>query len=241
MELTAIAAAVIGGVSLAGGVGSVFGPAIGAFLLGVVLLGLTLLGVSQYRAADHHRRDPARGGRLRSAARPAAAAPASPANWRRRLTWPTRPCIRGIGLTKVYGNLRALSDADLTVMPGEVRALIGSNGAGKSTLIKILTGAVAPTSGSVEIDGAAAPLGDPREMIRRGVACIYQHSNLAPAMSVLDNIFLGRQPTRRFGFARPQAPAPRGARAARAARHRSRSRRDRRHPARRSSRRKSRS
>ncbi|MEO8668246.1 MAG: sugar ABC transporter ATP-binding protein [Bauldia sp.] len=110
------------------------------------------------------------------------------------------PLIRGIGLTKVYGNLVALQDADFAVMAGEVRALIGSNGAGKSTLIKVLTGAIAPTSGRIEIGGVAAPLGDPREMIRRGVACIYQHSNLAPAMSVLDNIFLGRQPTHRFGF-----------------------------------------
>ncbi|MBV8425776.1 MAG: sugar ABC transporter ATP-binding protein, partial [Hyphomicrobiales bacterium] len=110
------------------------------------------------------------------------------------------PLIRGIGLTKAYGNLVALRDADLTVMRGEVRALIGSNGAGKSTLIKILTGAAAPTAGVVEIAGETAPLGDPKEMIRRGIACIYQHPNLTPAMSVLDNIFLGRQPTRRFGF-----------------------------------------
>ena len=154
---------------------------------------------------------------------------------------PETPLIRGIGLTKVYGNLVALKSVDLTVMPGEVRALIGSNGAGKSTLIKILTGAVAPTSGTVEIAGESAPLGDPREMIRRGVACIYQHSNLAPAMSVLDNIFLGRQPTRRFGFVDRQAPAPRGPGAARSARHRPRSRRDCRRSCPRSSRRKSRS
>ncbi|GIL02467.1 MAG: ribose import ATP-binding protein RbsA 2 [Alphaproteobacteria bacterium] len=108
--------------------------------------------------------------------------------------------LRGVGLTKIYGNLVALRDADFSLRPGEVRALIGSNGAGKSTLIKVFTGAIAPTLGRVEIDGVAAPLGDPSEMIRRGIACIYQHSNLAPAMSVLDNIFLGRQPTRRFGF-----------------------------------------
>ena len=108
--------------------------------------------------------------------------------------------IRATGLTKVYGRLTALTDADFSVDAGEVRALVGSNGAGKSTLIKILTGAITATAGSVEVDGQAVPLGDPLEMIRRGVACIYQHSNLAPAMSVLDNIFLGRQPTRALGF-----------------------------------------
>ena len=111
-----------------------------------------------------------------------------------------QPLIRGIELTKVYGNLIALNGAGISLMPGEVRALIGSNGAGKSTLIKIMTGAIAPTMGTVEIGGEPAPLGDPREMIRRGVGCIYQHSNLAPAMSVLDNIYLGRQPTGRLGF-----------------------------------------
>ncbi len=112
----------------------------------------------------------------------------------------TTPLLRGTGLTKVYGNLVALSEADITLRAGEVRALIGSNGAGKSTLIKILTGAIAPTLGQVEVNGELAPQGDPGAMLERGVACIYQHSNLAPAMSVLDNIFLGRQPTRRFGF-----------------------------------------
>ncbi|HEY9009574.1 MAG TPA: sugar ABC transporter ATP-binding protein [Devosia sp.] len=110
------------------------------------------------------------------------------------------PLIAGRDLTKVYGNLVALSEAHITLMPGEVRALIGSNGAGKSTLIKILTGAIAPTLGTVEVNGVVAPLGDPAAMLALGIACIYQHSNLAPAMSVLDNIFLGRQPVRRFGF-----------------------------------------
>jgi ABC-type sugar transport system ATPase subunit len=110
------------------------------------------------------------------------------------------PLLRGRRLTKVYGSVAALVDADFHVMPGEVRALVGSNGAGKSTLVKLLTGAAAPTSGVVEIAGAVVSAADPLEMIKRGVACIYQHSNLAPAMTVLDNMFLGRQPTNRLGF-----------------------------------------
>src|ERR1044071_6133149 len=98
------------------------------------------------------------------------------------------PLGRGINLTKVYGNFVALSDASISVAPGEVRALIGSNGAGKSTLVKVLTGAVTPSLGSVEIGGTHAPLGDPRGVMKLGLACISQHSTLAPAMSVLDNI-----------------------------------------------------
>ena len=112
----------------------------------------------------------------------------------------TASLIEARGLTKVYGDLVALNNVDFRLRRGEVRALLGSNGAGKSTLIKILTGAVAPTAGGIWLDGKPMPLGRPEETIRRGVACIYQHSNLAPAMTVLDNIFLGRQPTNRFGL-----------------------------------------
>ena len=110
------------------------------------------------------------------------------------------PVIRGQGLAKSFGSFVALHETDFEVAAGEVRALIGSNGAGKSTLIKILTGAITPTQGIVEVDGNPVALGSPSEMIRRGVACIYQHSNLVPAMSVLDNLYLGRQPTRGLGL-----------------------------------------
>ena len=110
----------------------------------------------------------------------------------------TEPILVATGLGKRYGAVNALDAVDLSLRAGEVRALVGSNGAGKSTLVKILTGAVAPTTGTVRVAGEPLPLGQPGEVIRRGVACIYQHSNLVPAMSVLDNIYLGRQPTR-FG------------------------------------------
>ena len=106
------------------------------------------------------------------------------------------PLLEVAGLCKTYGTLVALKPSDLRLMRGEVRALIGSNGAGKSTLIKCLTGAVMPSGGSVLLDGKPLPLGHPGEIIRSGVSCIYQHSNLAPMMSVMDNITMGRQPTR---------------------------------------------
>ena len=108
--------------------------------------------------------------------------------------------LHATALTKTYGSLVALSDASIEVKAGEVRALVGANGAGKSTLIKLLTGAIRPTAGKIEIGGQAVEAGNPTLMLKLGVACIYQHSNLAPAMSVLDNLFLGRQPTHGWGI-----------------------------------------
>ena len=108
--------------------------------------------------------------------------------------------IRACAVSKAYGWQVALQPTDFAVAAGEVRALVGSNGAGKTTLMKILAGAIAPDGGHIEVGGVRAPLGHPTEMLRRGVACIYQHSNLLPEMSVLDNLYLGRFATRRFGW-----------------------------------------
>lgn len=108
--------------------------------------------------------------------------------------------LSATGLGKRYGDVDALAGVDFELAAGEVRALVGANGAGKSTLVKILTGAVAPSTGTVTVGGVVAATGQPAEMLRLGVACIYQHSNLVPQMSVMDNIFLGRQPTGRAGL-----------------------------------------
>lgn len=108
--------------------------------------------------------------------------------------------LRASGLTKSYGTLVALSDASIAIRAGEVRSLVGANGAGKSTLIKILTGAIRPNAGEIEVGRQKVTPGDPQLMLELGVACIYQHSNLALAMSVLDNLYLGRQPTRGWGL-----------------------------------------
>lgn len=103
------------------------------------------------------------------------------------------------GVSKRYGAVQALSGTNLTLVAGEVHALMGTNGAGKSTLVKILTGAVVPDEGEVLLDGIPLVSGDPREALRAGIACIYQESNLVPALSVLDNVMLGSQPLKSFG------------------------------------------
>ena len=102
------------------------------------------------------------------------------------------------GISKRFGPTHALRDVSLEVRGGDVMALIGENGAGKSTLMKILSGAYAPDSGRMELAGRTfAPRG-PHAARASGVAMIYQELNLAPDLSVEDNIMLGQE--RHIGF-----------------------------------------
>src|ERR1700689_1617114 len=98
------------------------------------------------------------------------------------------------GVGKRFGSIEALKPTNFSVEAGEVRGLVGSNGAGKSTLIKVLTGAYRPSTGKILLNDQVCQLGDPHTMLRQRIACIYQHSSLVSSLSVLDNIFLGRQP-----------------------------------------------
>ncbi|MCC6409797.1 MAG: sugar ABC transporter ATP-binding protein, partial [Planctomycetes bacterium] len=103
------------------------------------------------------------------------------------------------GVRKRFGATLALDGVDLVVAPGEVHALVGENGAGKSTLMKVLSGALAPDEGRIELDGSPYAPRSPAEGRSRGVAMIYQELSLAPHLSVAENVLLGAQPTRR-GF-----------------------------------------
>jgi ribose transport system ATP-binding protein len=97
------------------------------------------------------------------------------------------------GISKSFGATRALSSVSLGVAAGEVHALVGENGAGKSTLLKILSGAHAADSGTMTLDGAPYAPSAPLDARRRGVAMIYQEVNLAPHLSVRENILLGSE------------------------------------------------
>ncbi len=103
------------------------------------------------------------------------------------------PVLRMSGIRKDYGATRALDDVSLELAAGEVHALLGENGAGKSTLVKILSGAVRHDSGRMEIDGAPYCPADPLDGRRRGISMIYQELNLAPHLTVEENICLGRE------------------------------------------------
>ncbi|SIT46945.1 fused D-ribose transporter subunits of ABC superfamily: ATP-binding components [Paraburkholderia ribeironis] len=101
--------------------------------------------------------------------------------------------------SKSFGRVRALSDGDLALWPGEVHALLGENGAGKSTLVKILAGVHQPDSGELLVDGAPRRFATPAEARDAGLAVIYQEPTLFFDLSIAENIFMGRQPVDRIG------------------------------------------
>jgi fructose transport system ATP-binding protein len=103
------------------------------------------------------------------------------------------------GLVKRYGNVVALDGADFELRAGEILAVIGDNGAGKSSLIKALSGATVPDEGEVLLDGKPVHFRSPIEARRAGIETVYQDLAVAPAMSISENLFLGRE-LRRPGF-----------------------------------------
>lgn len=100
-------------------------------------------------------------------------------------------------VSKHFGAVRALDGVSASVRAGSVHALLGENGAGKSTLLKVLSGAHAPASGRLRIDGVERRFATPAESFASGVAVIYQELHLVPELSVAENVFLGHLPARR--------------------------------------------
>jgi ABC-type sugar transport system ATPase subunit len=97
---------------------------------------------------------------------------------------------RGVG--KAYGPITALSDVSFKLRPGEIHALVGHNGAGKSTFVKVLSGVVAPDQGEVRVYGKPVAFKNPRQAQAAGIAVVEQELSLVPALTVLENILLGR-------------------------------------------------
>jgi len=123
------------------------------------------------------------------------------------------PLLTMSGVEKRFGGVVALGGVDLDVRAGEVHALLGENGAGKSTLMKVLSGAHTPDAGECYLGGAPyAPRG-PIDALERGVAMIYQELNLAPELSVEQNILLGREPRGALGWIRADEARERVSRA----------------------------
>jgi len=97
------------------------------------------------------------------------------------------------GLTKRYGHVTALDGCDFELRAGEILAVIGDNGAGKSSLIKVLSGATVPDSGELRLDGKPVHFRTPIDARRAGIETVYQDLAVAPAMSIAENLFLGRE------------------------------------------------
>lgn len=101
--------------------------------------------------------------------------------------------IKMSGISKVFGNLRANNDINLTVYEGEVHALLGENGAGKSTLMNMLSGIYTPDEGEIEIYGEKVSFSSPKDAIKMGIGMIHQHFKLIDVLSAKDNIVLGQK------------------------------------------------
>ncbi|MEK4119624.1 sugar ABC transporter ATP-binding protein [Paenibacillus sp. FSL W8-0919] len=101
---------------------------------------------------------------------------------------------------KSFGTNRVLAGVDFDLREGEVHALMGENGAGKSTLMNILTGLHSRDEGTIVIDGQETYFSSPKEAEEKGIAFIHQELNIWPEMKVLDNLFIGKEPTSGLGF-----------------------------------------
>jgi fructose transport system ATP-binding protein len=105
----------------------------------------------------------------------------------------TSPILTARKLNKRYGRVVAMEDCDLDLLPGEILAVIGDNGAGKSTLIKALSGALRPDSGEIRLDGKLVHFSSPIQARDHGIETVYQTLALSPALTIADNIFMGRE------------------------------------------------
>ncbi|WP_333768391.1 ATP-binding cassette domain-containing protein [Streptomyces sp. IBSBF 2435] len=104
-----------------------------------------------------------------------------------------QPLLEARGLTKRFGHVRALQDADFTAYPGEAAALVGDSGAGKSSLVKTLPGAIRPDGGQILVDGGPVELAGPLDARRYGIETVCQDLALAPGLDAAADLHLGRE------------------------------------------------
>src|SRR5262245_27100018 len=110
------------------------------------------------------------------------------------------PILELKGITKAFGGVEALRGVDFALFPGEIHGLVGENGAGKSTLMKIIAGVHTEFSGRFVLDGRDVHFRSARDALAAGIAMVHQELSVAPDLSVAENVFLGNQPTNRFGI-----------------------------------------
>ncbi|HEY8578214.1 MAG TPA: ATP-binding cassette domain-containing protein [Devosia sp.] len=103
------------------------------------------------------------------------------------------PILKARGLSKKYGRVTAIDNCDFDLMPGEILAVIGDNGAGKSSLIKAVSGALTPDSGEIFLEGRRVNFSSPIDARLAGIETVYQTLAMSPALSIADNMFMGRE------------------------------------------------
>ncbi|MEJ8474785.1 ATP-binding cassette domain-containing protein [Roseibium algae] len=109
------------------------------------------------------------------------------------------PILKGRNLVKRYGRVTAIDHCDFDLMPGEILAVIGDNGAGKTSLIKAVSGAIVPDEGDIFLDGKKIQFTSPIQAREAGIETVYQTLAMSPALSIADNMFMGRE-LRKPGF-----------------------------------------
>lgn len=107
--------------------------------------------------------------------------------------------LRADNISKSFGPIEVLRDISLDLQPGEIHAVIGENGAGKSTLMRILSGHLSPTDGTIHLEGRPISFSSPVEAEQRGVVLVHQEILLADDLTVAQNVYLGRE-VNRYGF-----------------------------------------
>ena len=226
-ELDVIAAAVIGGTSFSGGIGTIAGAVLGrdrdavaSLRHGALAHRLAVTGHRRRRRARrrgrHRRGHPGRApqdGRGRTRRRPRRGGPRHPdgptlsegqrMTDTQRATFPSEPgatpLVEMRNICVAFGGLQAVNGVSVDLYPGEVVALVGGNGAGKSTLMHVLSGAHPADSGEMLISGEPVTIHQPRDAQKHGIETIYQKLALAENIDAAGNVFLGRELRTRFG------------------------------------------
>ncbi len=119
------------------------------------------------------------------------------------------PRLRLTGIRKAYPSVVANDGIDLTVLPGEIHAVLGENGAGKSTLMKIIYGVVKPDEGEIRWEGRPVEIANPQAARALGIAMVFQHFSLFDTLTAAENVWLGLDKTRSRSPRSPPASAPR--------------------------------
>ena len=109
------------------------------------------------------------------------------------MTQSREPILKARGLIKRFGKVTALNSCNFDLYPGEVLAVIGDNGAGKSVMIKSLSGAIKPDGGTITLEGREVNFASPLDARKQGIETVYQTLALSPALSIADNMFMGRE------------------------------------------------